>query len=183
MQCAACQATNREGAVFRRACGARLDQAAPPAALRRCPGQIPLPAMLPAPPSAARPRGDRFPGPHRAGPRLSRAARGRAQAGHRDILRHRQLDAARRARGRGGHARPAQPVLRARARQVHRYEGTINQFLGDGFMALFGAPVADEDHERRAVLAALGIPAGAGERGRPRSASGWAGRLQRSHRE
>jgi class 3 adenylate cyclase/tetratricopeptide (TPR) repeat protein len=42
-------------------------------------------------------------------------------------------------------------------REVHRYEGTVNQFLGDGFMALFGAPVAREDHARRAVLAALGI--------------------------
>ncbi len=41
--------------------------------------------------------------------------------------------------------------------EVHRYEGTINRFLGDGFMALFGAPVAHEDHARRAVLAALGI--------------------------
>ena len=43
--------------------------------------------------------------------------------------------------------------------EVHRYEGTINQFLGDGFMALFGAPIAHEDHARRAVLAALGIMA------------------------
>lgn len=41
--------------------------------------------------------------------------------------------------------------------EVHRYGGTINQFLGDGFMALFGAPLAHEDHARRAVLAALGI--------------------------
>lgn len=41
--------------------------------------------------------------------------------------------------------------------EVHRLEGTINQFLGDGFMALFGAPVAHEDHVRRALLSALGI--------------------------
>jgi len=41
--------------------------------------------------------------------------------------------------------------------EVHRYEGTINQFLGDGFMALFGAPVALEDHAWAAVLAALAI--------------------------
>src|SRR3989441_10367433 len=40
---------------------------------------------------------------------------------------------------------------------VHNYEGTINQFLGDGVMALFGAPIAHEDHANRALSAALAI--------------------------
>src|SRR3989454_1544698 len=42
-------------------------------------------------------------------------------------------------------------------REVHHYEGTINQFLGDGVMALFGAPIAHEDHAHRALSAALAI--------------------------
>jgi len=40
---------------------------------------------------------------------------------------------------------------------VHRWEGTVNQFAGDGIMALFGAPIAHEDHARRALHAALEI--------------------------
>ena len=38
---------------------------------------------------------------------------------------------------------------------VHRFEGTINQYTGDGIMALFGVPIAHEDHARRACYAAL----------------------------
>ena len=41
--------------------------------------------------------------------------------------------------------------------EIHKYEGTINQFTGDGVMALFGAPVAHEDHAQRASHAALSI--------------------------
>jgi class 3 adenylate cyclase/tetratricopeptide (TPR) repeat protein len=41
--------------------------------------------------------------------------------------------------------------------EVHRYGGTAPQFSGDGFMALFGAPVTQEDHVRRALLSALAI--------------------------
>jgi class 3 adenylate cyclase/tetratricopeptide (TPR) repeat protein len=41
--------------------------------------------------------------------------------------------------------------------EVHRYGGTAPQFRGDGFMALFGAPLTQEDHVRRALLAALAI--------------------------
>jgi class 3 adenylate cyclase/tetratricopeptide (TPR) repeat protein len=48
-------------------------------------------------------------------------------------------------------------ALRLMAEAVHRYEGTVNQFLGDGLMALFGAPVALEDHAFRGVQAALAI--------------------------
>jgi class 3 adenylate cyclase len=38
---------------------------------------------------------------------------------------------------------------------VHRFEGTVNKFTGDGIMALFGAPIAHEDHARRACYSAL----------------------------
>ena len=42
-------------------------------------------------------------------------------------------------------------------KKIHKHEGTINQFTGDGVMALFGAPVAHEDHAQRACYAALSI--------------------------
>jgi class 3 adenylate cyclase/tetratricopeptide (TPR) repeat protein len=49
------------------------------------------------------------------------------------------------------------PVLERMMAAVHRYEGTVNQVLGDGIMALFGAPVAHEDHAVRACYAALAM--------------------------
>src|SRR6185295_14644133 len=47
------------------------------------------------------------------------------------------------------------PVLEWMMDAVHLYEGTVNQVMGDGIMALFGAPVAHEDHAVRACYAAL----------------------------
>jgi class 3 adenylate cyclase/tetratricopeptide (TPR) repeat protein len=47
------------------------------------------------------------------------------------------------------------PVLERMMDAVHRYEGTVNQVLGDGIMALFGAPLAHENHAVRACYAAL----------------------------
>ena len=72
--------------------------------------------------------------------------------------------------------------------EIHRYEGTVNQFLGDGLMALFGAPVAHEDHARRAALALgdleraeaeLRTASGFAERGGERGSEGWL-RLERA---
>jgi class 3 adenylate cyclase/tetratricopeptide (TPR) repeat protein len=49
------------------------------------------------------------------------------------------------------------PVLEHMMEAVHRYEGTVNQVMGDGIMALFGAPLAHEDHAVRACYAALAM--------------------------
>jgi class 3 adenylate cyclase/tetratricopeptide (TPR) repeat protein len=51
------------------------------------------------------------------------------------------------------------PALQRMMDAVHRFEGTVNQVLGDGVMALFGAPIAHEDHALRACYAALAMQA------------------------
>ena len=47
------------------------------------------------------------------------------------------------------------PVQQMMMNAVHAYEGTVNEILGDGIMAIFGAPIAHEDHALRACRAAL----------------------------
>ena len=49
------------------------------------------------------------------------------------------------------------PAIHHMMDAVHRFEGTVNQVLGDGIMALFGAPIAHEDHALRACYAALAM--------------------------
>jgi len=51
------------------------------------------------------------------------------------------------------------PALHVMMDAVHRFEGTVNQVLGDGIMALFGAPIAHEDHALRACYATLAMQA------------------------
>jgi class 3 adenylate cyclase len=51
------------------------------------------------------------------------------------------------------------PAIYRMMEAVHRFEGTVNQVLGDGIMALFGAPIAHEDHALRACYAALAMQA------------------------
>src|SRR5918999_2200431 len=64
------------------------------------------------------------------------------------------------------------PVLERMMEAVHRYEGTVNQVMGDGIMALFGAPLAHEDHAVRACYAALRMQAAVQQ---------YAAEVQRSH--
>jgi class 3 adenylate cyclase/tetratricopeptide (TPR) repeat protein len=64
------------------------------------------------------------------------------------------------------------PVLERMMEAVHRYEGTVNQVMGDGIMALFGAPIAHEDHAVRACYAALGMQ---------EAVKRYADRVRRSH--
>ena len=64
------------------------------------------------------------------------------------------------------------PVLERMMAAVHQYEGTVNQVMGDGIMALFGAPIAHEDHAVRACYAALAMQA---------SVQQYAAEVQRSH--
>jgi Adenylate and Guanylate cyclase catalytic domain len=63
------------------------------------------------------------------------------------------------------------PVLERMMESVHHYEGTVNQVMGDGIMALFGAPIAHEDHAVRACYAALAMQA---------SVKQYAGAMQRA---
>jgi class 3 adenylate cyclase/tetratricopeptide (TPR) repeat protein len=56
--------------------------------------------------------------------------------------------------------------------EVHRFEGTVNQYTGDGVMALFGAPIAHEDAPRRAAHAALGIQRALREQSRELQSTG-----------
>jgi class 3 adenylate cyclase/tetratricopeptide (TPR) repeat protein len=55
------------------------------------------------------------------------------------------------------------PILERMMDAVHRYEGTVNQVMGDGIMALFGAPVAHEDHAARACYAAIEMQQAVGQ--------------------
>ena len=64
------------------------------------------------------------------------------------------------------------PVLAHMMEAVHRYEGTVNQVMGDGIMALFGAPLALEDHAVRACYAALRMQ---------ETVNRWGEEMQRAH--
>src|SRR5256886_2740576 len=93
--------------------------------------------------------------PRREDPGLPRRPRRRAQAGDGPLRRCEGLDGPRRAARPQEWHRILDRFFQLLAEGVHRFEGTVNQYTGDGIMALFGAPIAHEDHARRACYAAL----------------------------
>ena len=164
MRCSQCSHDNPDGAKFCGACGARLESLCPGCGTRNPPahkfchqcGQtlapLPTPAARIASPQSYTP-------PHLAEKILTSRT---ALAGERKQVTVLFADVS----GFTSIAERLDPEevhqLMNRAfefimDEVHRYEGTINQFLGDGVMALFGAPIAHEDHAQRAVHAALGM--------------------------
>jgi class 3 adenylate cyclase/tetratricopeptide (TPR) repeat protein len=162
MQCPQCQAENPERARFCEDCGARLEFKCPHCGEAATPGKKFCAACggsLAAAPAVARPA----PSPQDYTPQhLAEriiSSRGALEGerkqvtilfadlkGSMELLADRDPEEARRI---------LDPVLERMMEAVHRYEGTVNQVMGDGIMALFGAPLAHEDHAMRACYAAL----------------------------
>src|SRR5712691_6305942 len=161
MQCPRCHAENRDGLRFCEDCGARLAVTCASCGAEVTPGKRfcgECGAPLGAAPAAAR-----FASPESYTPRhlaekilMSKSALEgeRKQVtvlfadlkGSMELLADRDPEEARKI---------LDPVLELMMEAVHRYEGTVNQVMGDGIMALFGAPLALEDHAVRACYAAL----------------------------
>jgi len=161
MQCPRCQVENREGAQFCRDCGARFAGPCPVCGVTpetgskfcdRCGGALtgPLPAEAPQPPESYTPK-------HLAEKILTSRSALEGERKHvtvlfadlkssMELLADRDPEEARQL---------LHPVLGRMMEAVHQYEGTVNQVMGDGIMALFGAPLAHEDHAVRACYAAL----------------------------
>ncbi len=174
MRCPSCQAENRPGVKFCEQCGARLEGVCPscgapvPPSSRFCgecgaplgPASPPLPRAAPA---AAGPAPFTSPRAYTPAHLVERILKdGAALVGERkqvtvlfaDVSGFTSLSERLDPEDVHGLINRAFELMLA---EIHRYEGTVNQFLGDGLMALFGAPLAHEDHAQRAALAALGM--------------------------
>ena len=161
MQCPGCQAENPDASKFCSQCGRKLERECPDCAIpvatdarfcHQC-GTSLEPVSSSQAPSAP----ERYTPPHLAQRILeSRAAieGERKQVtilfadieGSTDLVRGLDPEDA---------SRLLEPALQSMMAAVHRYEGTVNRVQGDGLMAMFGAPLAHEDHALRACHAAL----------------------------
>src|SRR5688500_11682738 len=171
MQCPQCGHESREGVKFCRECGTRFQVACPQCGAQNESGSkfceecgtllaVPSPAAQPTAPAATTVRftsPESYTPQHLAeriissrgaleGERKQVTVRFADLKGSMELLADRDPEDARRI---------LDPVLERMMEAVHRYEGTVNQVMGDGIMALFGAPIAHEDHAQRACYAAL----------------------------
>jgi class 3 adenylate cyclase/tetratricopeptide (TPR) repeat protein len=164
MRCSSCNSENLADAIFCDGCGAQLEAQCPscgepnrPAAkfCRNCGGRLGAAGDEPtehARPSQAAELADR----RLASTRFSEGERKRVTVlladirGSTSLIEKLDPEEVR---------QHFDPVLRIMMDAVHRYGGTVNQVLGDGVMALFGAPLAYQDHALRACYAALAMQA------------------------
>ena len=167
MQCIGCGSPNREGVNFCENCGAKIERACPACGAvlspearfcGACGHQIAADAATPAQSPALRSETPEHYTPSYLAERIlgGRAAlegeRKQVTILFADIKGSLEMIA-------GADPEHSQAILDsavgAMMDAVHRYEGTVNKVLGDGIMALFGAPLAHEDHAVRACYAAL----------------------------
>jgi len=165
MRCSRCQAENREGLRFCEDCGARLAATCPSCGAEVAPGKK-FCGSCGTPVAAAQPE-SRYASPQTYTPKhlaekiltSKSALEGERKQvtvlfadlkGSMELVADRDPEEARKL---------LDPVLERMMEAVHRYEGTVNQVMGDGIMALFGAPIAHEDHAVRACYAALDMQA------------------------
>jgi class 3 adenylate cyclase/tetratricopeptide (TPR) repeat protein len=163
MPCPRCHAENREGRRFCAKCAAPLATACPSCGFTNEPGEDFCGGCAAPLAAASRPVEPRFAAPQSYTPKhlaekilTSKGAlegeRKQVTVLFADLKASMQLLADRDPE----EARKLlDPVLERMMEAIHRYEGTVNQVMGDGIMALFGAPVAHEDHAVRACYAAL----------------------------
>jgi len=168
MCCPRCDADTPDGAKFCIECGTPLQPRCPQCGADTLPRAkfcgacgTPLTAQSPAPPSASPPSPRRYTPGYLAEKILTAKAALEGERkqvtvlfadlkGSMELLADRDPEEARTI---------LDPVLERMMAAVHRYEGTVNQVMGDGIMALFGAPLAHEDHAVRACYAALAMQA------------------------
>ncbi|HSF05994.1 MAG TPA: adenylate/guanylate cyclase domain-containing protein [Methylomirabilota bacterium] len=165
MRCSRCQAENREGLRFCEDCGARLAATCPSCGAELTPGKKFCgscgTSLAPAQPESRYASPQNYTPKHLAEKILTSkgALEGERKQvtvlfadlkGSMELLADRDPEEARKI---------LDPVLELMMEAVHRYEGTVNQVMGDGIMALFGAPLAHEDHAVRACYAALDMQA------------------------
>jgi class 3 adenylate cyclase/tetratricopeptide (TPR) repeat protein len=139
--CAACNHTNRPGARFCAGCGRELTLSAADAGGGPTAGPVATVPLLP-PQLAARILSSRF---AREGERKQVTVLFADIRGSTELIQELDPEQA---------LHRLEPVLTAMADAVHRFGGTVNRMQGDGIMALFGAPLAHEDHAVRACFAA-----------------------------